>query len=125
MAPVSGLEMASPSNAAPDTHFKVIAGEREYPLHEGLNIIGRCETAEVRITSDRASRQHAQITISKGHSVIEDLDSKNGTFVQGERLMAPAELRHGDEIQIGRRLTVLRFIVDDGKTLTEETSKED
>ena len=53
--------------------------------------------------------------------MLEDLGSKNGTFLQGERLTGPAELRHGDQIRIGHHAAVLRFLVDDGRTRTESS----
>lgn len=55
------------------------------------------------------SRRHAIISPQSGSFVLEDLDSANGTFVNGKRLapQAPASLRHGDELKFGT--LILRF----------------
>jgi uncharacterized membrane protein YdfJ with MMPL/SSD domain len=53
------------------------------------------------------SREHARISVASGTSIIEDLGSTNGTFVNGKRIEAPTELRSGDRIKVGT--TTLRF----------------
>jgi DNA-binding winged helix-turn-helix (wHTH) protein len=123
VAPVSGLEPALPVEPAASQGLRVVLPDREVYLREGANIVGRSESAEIHVDSSWASRRHARITVAEGRAVIEDLGSKNGTFVQGERLTACTELRPGDEIHIGRRQVVLRFLVDGGTTLTEATGE--
>lgn len=50
------------------------------------------------------SRRHLKLNAEKTPPIIEDLDSYNGTFVNGERLVAgvPRDLRSGDEVRLGR-----------------------
>lgn len=74
-------------------------------LTEGENIIGR----EILGTPD-ASRQHARIEVRGTEIAIEDLDSKNGTFVNGERIHERTPLRDGDRIAFGRTQAKLRMI---------------
>ena len=72
-----------------------------FPLREGENVLGRGEDARVVLESSEVSRHHARIRIRDGAAILEDLDSKNGTYVGGEQVKAPRELREGDEIRIG------------------------
>ncbi len=123
IAPVSGVEMPA-SDVAEGPLLKLVSSGREYVLKEGPNTIGRDEAADVRVGSERASRWHARITVNEGRAFIEDLDSRNGTFLQGERLETNTELSHGDEIHIGRRLAVLKFVVSDGRTMTEKAGED-
>jgi DNA-binding winged helix-turn-helix (wHTH) protein len=73
----------------------------EVALREGENLIGREEAAAAWIASASVSRRHARILISGSRATLEDLDSKNGTFLRGQRLESPATLADGDEIRVG------------------------
>jgi pSer/pThr/pTyr-binding forkhead associated (FHA) protein len=55
----------------------------------------------VRIVSSTVSRVHARLLVDGTQATIEDMESKNGTYVGGTRLQAPARLSPGDEIRIG------------------------
>jgi DNA-binding winged helix-turn-helix (wHTH) protein len=76
-------------------------GDREIPLVQGVNLLGRTPGCLVRIDSVSVSREHARIVVNRHHAVIEDLQSKNGTFVNGTRVATPLALRDGDEIRLG------------------------
>jgi pSer/pThr/pTyr-binding forkhead associated (FHA) protein/tRNA A-37 threonylcarbamoyl transferase component Bud32 len=67
-------------------------------------MIGRADSGEGRLGDDpELSRRHARIARGAGGAlVIEDLGSANGTFVNGERIGAPQELKVGDSIRVGR-----------------------
>jgi DNA-binding response OmpR family regulator len=56
---------------------------------------------DIVITSKRVSREHACIQREGWRLILEDLGSTNGTFLNDERLLAPAQLRDGDRIEIG------------------------
>jgi DNA-binding CsgD family transcriptional regulator len=72
-------------------------------LHEGRNLIGRGTQARVRVDEDGVSRRHASITIhATGGATIEDLDSTNGTFVDGEPVSC-VDLRDGARIRLGKK----------------------
>lgn len=62
--------------------------------------IGRDPECEIMIPDRQISRIHAQITYSKDGVAIEDLSSKNGTYVNGELIESPVILQEGDIIQI-------------------------
>jgi DNA-binding winged helix-turn-helix (wHTH) protein len=95
-------------------------GEQEIPLSEGENVIGRTSEAVVRISSSRVSRRHARIVVTGGRAVLEDLGSKNGTYLRGHRIQRPVELSDGDEICFGRDFVVFRFCYPTGTTLTDD-----
>lgn len=87
---------------------RVTCGSREIVLDRGENVIGRMPDARVWIDTTKVSRRHARIIVSGGRAVIEDLGSKNGTFLRGQRIAAPAELTDGDEICVGPVLMIFR-----------------
>jgi diguanylate cyclase (GGDEF)-like protein len=78
----------------------------------GVSGIGRAGTSAVRLLDDGVSRHHAELVREGAEITLRDLDSRNGTFVNGERVAAPVKLRDGDKIQIGRGI-VLRFAYQD------------
>ena len=76
-------------------------GHRRFVLSPGVNIIGREPACAVCINDASVSRGHARITIKDGEVMLEDLKSKNGTQVMGERIDAPTALKDGDEVEFG------------------------
>jgi DNA-binding response OmpR family regulator len=76
--------------------------------------IGRWEDNDVVVDDRWVSRHHAQVRREEEGYVIRDLDSKNGTFVNGQRIAVPTPLADGDEIQM-TPLIKLTF-VDYGST---------
>jgi pSer/pThr/pTyr-binding forkhead associated (FHA) protein len=64
-------------------------------------VIGRSRDCGLPLASQDASRRHAAVTFDGARSVVSDLGSTNGTFVNGEPLAGPRELRPGDRIEIG------------------------
>ena len=78
-------------------------------------IIGREEDCDIVLPSRQVSRNHARIRRSGGRHILEDLGSKNGTFVNGQEMTEPYPLRDGDEIQIA--LSFKLFFVDAGATV--------
>jgi two-component system cell cycle response regulator len=83
-----------------------------YKLEKGNTIIGRAPNAEVRLGDDGVSRHHASIRLDGDVPYLEDLESRNGTFVNGAKLDGPRKLEDGDKIQVGRT-TVVRFAYHD------------
>ncbi|MGH1343991.1 MAG: FHA domain-containing protein [Nannocystales bacterium] len=79
------------------------------PLTTGSTTIGRSESADLTLTDDGISRRHAKIAISEDDIAnLIDLDSTNGTFVNGTRVDMVI-LREGDRVQVGPDAT-LRFV---------------
>ncbi len=98
---------------------------RRWPLDRRNPLtIGRSEDCDIILPDRQVSRYHAQITWQGDHFQLEDLDSKNGTHVNGQELRgAPVALQDGDEIQIALRFKL--GFVDAGATapLTLETGE--
>lgn len=82
--------------------------DRELPLVEGKNVIGRDPSARIRFASGSLSRQHAAILVEGEQATIVDLGSKNGTFVDGERVVDPHVLRDGMTLRFGTMELVYR-----------------
>jgi DNA-binding winged helix-turn-helix (wHTH) protein len=93
-------------------------GPRDIPLSPGENVLGRAEGAIVSIPSTKASRHHARIVVETRRAVLEDLASKNGTFLRGRLLEAPGLLADGDEISIGEVVMTFRITRGEGSTET-------
>lgn len=79
----------------------VFRGKQEFFLESGDNFLGRDPAAQIRVDHPSVSRRHAKIVLRAGHATLEDLDSRNGTFVNGRRLDTPTELEHGAVIGLG------------------------
>ncbi len=101
--------------------FKLEGEDGDHRLVQGSNVIGRTNDADICIDRTEVSRAHARIVVQGTTATIEDLGSKNGTYLNGERLQQPALLSGGDEIWIGRSVARLRFLVEGEPTMTEQT----
>ena len=88
--------------------------DREMGLGEAVLTIGRQEDCELVIDERAVSRRHAEIAPAGETHAIRDLESRNGTWVQGKRIGAsPVPLVHGDEIRLGRVSVVLRYLTQE------------
>jgi len=84
-------------------------GTRTISLPVGLHVIGRDPDVSVPIASTKASRRHAQIRVTGSGAMLEDLDSKNGSFLNGEPVDGGVALEDGGEICVGDEVFVFRF----------------
>jgi hypothetical protein len=71
-----------------------------YDLSQGA-LLGRGDTADIRLEDTFASSQHARLVPQGDVMVLEDLGSTNGTYLNGEPLRGPQPLHVGDSIRIG------------------------
>jgi DNA-binding winged helix-turn-helix (wHTH) protein len=95
----------------------LIRDRKRVPLIPGENILGRePDGGIVRIDSPTVSRRHARIFISPSGAFLEDLQSKNGTFLRGKPVSGAVSLSDGDEIRVGS--VVVRFRVSSASTST-------
>jgi hypothetical protein len=92
---------------------------RQIGLAEGENVIGREEGCAIQIDAAKVSRRHARILVHGPTTRIEDLGSKNGTFVQGRSLAASTDLADGDEIVIGGARLIFHASYGPGSTAPE------
>lgn len=70
---------------------------RVFPLKE-LNIIGRASECDISLSAAHLSRRHAQLQVIDGMLFVKDLDSANGTYLNGKRV-AEARVKRGDELR--------------------------
>jgi DNA-binding winged helix-turn-helix (wHTH) protein len=98
--------------------FRLIWGDREIALSPGENVIGRDDAATLWIDDSLVSRRHARIVIGESGAVLEDLASKNGTLLNGERIHSPAKLADEDRITIGPASVVFRVFRQTASTAT-------
>ncbi|MBM3150860.1 MAG: FHA domain-containing protein [Chloroflexi bacterium] len=79
---------------------------RTYPLEVNEAVIGRDTANFISINDAEVSRKHAKLTrLDQGYA-IEDLGSTNGTFINGQRIVARHALRPGDLISLGENITM-------------------
>ncbi len=113
-------ERGGPRRAGPTPGYayRLFCGPREIALLEGESILGREPDATALIDHASVSRRHARITIDGASATLEDLGSKNGTFVGGQRIDSAASLADGDEIRLGSVRMSFRIIPLSGSTET-------
>jgi pSer/pThr/pTyr-binding forkhead associated (FHA) protein len=84
-------------------------GAKPKPMRlEASVTVGRAPECELRVDDTYASSQHARIFGKNGSWYVEDLGSTNGTFVNEQKLAAPAMLQPGDRIRVGATVLELR-----------------
>ena len=80
-----------------------VAIGRRFPIDDEAMILGRSPEADVRVDEPGVSRKHAiVIPTLQGGAVVEDLNSKNGTLVNGRPVAGRHVLRDGEQVQVGR-----------------------
>lgn len=91
----------------------IIAGTQvgEMFLVEADTVLGRGLDVQVRIAEDKLSRKHCRFVIEGGDTIVEDLGSSNGTYINGVRVVRK-KLSDGDKIQVGAT-TILKFTYHD------------
>ena len=91
-------------------------------LTDGDHLLGRDADVAVWLESPTVSRHHARIRIRGEDATIEDLDSKNGTYVRGERIVTRATLTDGDEVRIGSVAVSFRRSAPTASTETQRSA---
>jgi two-component system NtrC family sensor kinase len=78
---------------------------RTYQTPDEPAVIGR-SSDQIHLSDHTASRRHAEIRPDNGSWLLVDLNSSNGTYLNGQRVISPTVLRHGDQIKVGSTLLV-------------------
>ncbi len=86
---------------------------RTYETPDEATRIGR-HTDQIQLSDDSTSRHHAELRPENGGWVLVDLNSSNGTFLNGQRIVNPAPIKHGDQIKVGSSLLVFSGDEDPG-----------
>jgi len=108
------------SGPAVPASYRLVLADHDVALRQGENLLGRVEDGVAWIESPTVSRRHARILVEGGQAILEDLASKNGTFLRGQRVVAPTVLHDGDVIRLGRVAMTLRVVEADRATRTDE-----
>jgi DNA-binding winged helix-turn-helix (wHTH) protein len=117
-----GQAVETKTRARPPTDapvFRLLFEDREVALHPGENLLGRVEEGVAWLESPSVSRRHARVVVQGGEVLLEDLGSKNGTFLGGQRISAPTPLADGDVFRLGRVSLMLCAFHPDKATRTD------
>jgi DNA-binding winged helix-turn-helix (wHTH) protein len=96
------------SDSPSATSHWLMIGERVAPLREGDNIVGRDPGVDVWIDSPNASRRHARLRVTGATVTVEDLGSKNGTFIGEIKVTAAVSVGDGEALLFGSTSSVYR-----------------
>lgn len=113
------------SDVGVEASQKVLPGPRlvskrgDWLLSEGSNLVGRDRDCAVRIDSPSVSRHHARILVTRGEATIEDLGSKNGTYVNEQSIKAPVALDDRVQIRFGSVTMTYRILSALPSTVTQ------
>ncbi|MBT3198664.1 MAG: GAF domain-containing protein [Phycisphaerales bacterium] len=91
--------------------IRVIQGPdkgRTFELRAGDNVVGRENDATIVLNDQTASRAHSCISVDNGQSLLSDVGSANGTFLNGVRIGQPTGLKRGDQVRCGSTLLVFQ-----------------
>jgi hypothetical protein len=120
IASVSRPAFSNPEREGSGSRIWLLGKDLESILEPGENLIGRAPDAHVRIQSPKVSRHHARVMVDGDTVTVEDLGSKNGTYVGDTPVRGTMPLRHGDELRLGQLSSALRVVVvGNGSTITE------
>jgi DNA-binding winged helix-turn-helix (wHTH) protein len=108
------------TEAAPEERvYRLILGSREIALGSGENTLGRGPEAAIFIDDATVSRLHARIVVATDGPLLEDLGSKNGTWLRGRRIEAAERLKDRDDLRIGSVPVTFRAFPAGAPTQTE------
>ena len=111
------------AGAAPAT-IEIIWKRQSVPLPDGEYIAGRDADCSLVIDASTVSRRHARITVLSATVTIEDLDSTNGTFVNGTRISLPTAVATGNPIALGSEVLQLKMRGAAAQTVKIDSARE-
>jgi hypothetical protein len=83
---------------------------RQFLLHQDATTIGRTAESDITLPDRHVSRNHARVSFLNGQWFLEDLESRNGTLVNGTLIKRPAPLMTGDQIRIGDDVLLFELV---------------
>jgi DNA-binding winged helix-turn-helix (wHTH) protein len=100
---------------------RLVGTDFDVALAPGENVVGREGEGIVVVRSSTVSRRHARIVVDAEGSLIQDLGSKNGTYVNDRRVGEPTPIVTGDQVRFGSLLFTFRLSRGDDSTETVST----
>lgn len=91
-----------------DRPFLIDQAGRRFPLAAPVTCLGRSSDSDVYVADRRASRRHAEIRWDGESGTLHDLESTNGTWLNGARIASPQPLLDGDEITVAGAIFTFR-----------------
>jgi DNA-binding winged helix-turn-helix (wHTH) protein len=104
--------------------FRLVWEAGRAGIGEGEHVLGRDPDLELFLDSPSVSRRHALIRVTGGEATVEDLGSKNGTFVADRRVDSTMALADGDVIRVGSVPVTFKVLAVWGSTHTEPHTPE-
>jgi predicted component of type VI protein secretion system len=98
------------SMAAPTYQITMRSGPepgKTFPLEQEEVFMGRDLANDITVSDPEVSRRHARFIMQEENFLVEDLGSTNGTFLNGERISTPQQLRPGDVITLGENIIMV------------------
>jgi DNA-binding winged helix-turn-helix (wHTH) protein len=99
--------------------FSLVWESHHVGIGHGETVVGRDSDLPVCLDSPTVSRRHARIVVAGEEATVEDLGSKNGTYLNSQRLASAARLKHGDQIRFGGIVCSFRAVVVGTSTETQ------
>lgn len=101
-------ERRSPMSGRQSVYW-LVRGRRRIPVEPGETIVGRDPGVAAFVDDRSVSRRHARIVVTDDGATVEDLESKNGTFLQGKKVTAAVPLSDGDKLKFGSVVLTIRI----------------
>jgi DNA-binding winged helix-turn-helix (wHTH) protein len=117
--PVTREDAASAPSPRVRVTYWVTLPNRQFALTNTETVIGRDPQADISLHFPGISRRHARIVIARDRVMLEDLGSKNGTWVRGQRIVTETPLCDGDELTIGTVVLTFRAPTTGPSSITE------
>ena len=108
-APPSAVRPAEPrASSVPTLHLTLPDGSRRSHILRDAVVVGRGDAADVRIDDEYASERHASFAFDAGSVFVEDLDSTNGTTLDGSLVTARVAVPSGSTVVVGKTQVQVR-----------------
>jgi pSer/pThr/pTyr-binding forkhead associated (FHA) protein len=96
-----------------------------YELPEGLTYVGRADNNDIVLSGDQVSRRHVKIEVAAGALTVQDMGSRNGTKLNGQRVEGPFKVKVGDTVGVGENSLAVRQPTAAEAARTEHISGEE
>jgi DNA-binding winged helix-turn-helix (wHTH) protein len=119
--PPAARPQGAPAADEREARWWLIGESRQIALADGTHVIGR-EDAGVVLSSSTVSRSHARIVVTATEASVEDLGSKNGTYVNDRRVETTTVLQDGDRLRIGAMVFTFQRARPSASTQTQAST---